>query len=66
MVALCYRIKMNSIFPERLTNDWDLNTCKKNIFKFAMKGMVELAHLIWGGGPAFIFGSNLPIFWLHT
>ena len=19
-----------------------------------------------GGGPAFIFGSNLPIFWVHT
>ena len=19
-----------------------------------------------GGGPAFIFGSNLPIFWLHA
>ena len=31
-----------------------------------LKGMVELAHLMWGGGPAFIFGSNLPIFWVHA
>ena len=21
---------------------------------------------VGGGGPAFIFGSNLPIFWLHA
>ena len=25
-------------------------------------GMVEMSYLMWGGGPAFIFGSNLPIF----
>ena len=33
---------------------------------FPQKGMVELAHLMSGGGPAFIFGSNLPIFWVHA
>ena len=33
-----------------------------------IKGMVELASLIQGGGrgAAFIFGSNLSMFWLHA
>ena len=65
MVALSYRIKMNSIFPERSTNDRDFNTGKKNIFKFAIYGGVDTFDLR-GGGLAFIFGSNLPIFWLHA
>ena len=36
------------------------------ILQVLAKGMVELAHLMKGGGPAFIFGSNLPIFWVHA
>ena len=32
---------------------------------FSFKGMVEMSNLMWGWGgmAAFIFGSNLPIFW---
>jgi len=54
MVALSYRIKMNSIFPERLTNDRDFNMGKKNIFKFAIYGGVDTFDLRGGGLPSFL------------